>query len=97
MQPCKRIEIVVEEPLLRRLIAALQPLGVSGYTVIRGVSGGGDRGERRGDELTDVFSNCVVIVACDAAQAVAVTDSVRPLLAASGGICLVSDAMWLKH
>jgi len=97
MQPCKRIEIVIEEPLLRRMLAALEEIGVPGYTVIRGVSGRGDRGERRGDDVTSVFTNCLVLVACDAELATQVANVVRPVLSASGGVCIVSDAQWLRH
>ena len=97
MQSCKRIEIVVEEPLLRRMLASLTNIGAPGYTVIRGVSGRGDRGERRGDDVTSVFTNCLVIIACDAELVPRIVAAVRPVLAASGGVCIVSDAQWVRH
>jgi nitrogen regulatory protein PII len=97
MQPCKRIEIVIEQRLLDRTIAALDGAGATGYTVVRGISGRGDRGRRGGDEVTDVFTNCLIVVACDHAQLQALVESVRPLLTTSGGVCLISDALWLRH
>ncbi len=98
MKPCKRIEIVIEQPLAPRLKKQLDAIGVSGYTVIPGASGRGDRGVRRKDDPTGTFVNCVFIVACeDADEAQRVVAEVRPLLSRSGGICLVSDAYWVKH
>jgi nitrogen regulatory protein PII len=98
MNPCKRIEIVIEQTLVRRTAQRLDELGVPGYTLISGVSGRGDRGLRQADELTDTFTNCIFLIACeDDAMAERVVEGVRPLLERSGGICLVSDATWLRH
>jgi nitrogen regulatory protein PII len=98
MKPCKRIEIVIEQPLARRLAERLDELGAPGYTLIPNASGRGDRGLRRGDEVTDTFTNCVFVVACDDDAVVArITEGVRSLIARSGGVCLVSDALWVRH
>ena len=98
MKPCKRIEIVIEQSLSRRMESQLETLGAPGYTLITQASGRGDRGLRRGDEPTGTASNCVFIIACDDEAAVQrIVDGVRPLLTRAGGICLVSEAMWLKH
>lgn len=98
MKPCKRIEIVIEQPMAPRLKKQLDQIGVSGYTIIPGASGRGDRGRRRKDDPTGTFVNCVFIVACENdEEANRVVDEVRPLLSRSGGICLVSDAEWVKH
>ncbi len=98
MKPCKRIEIVVEQALRRRLEQTLIELNVSGYTLLSRASGRGDRGARRADEPTGVSSNCVFIVACETEpETSAIVEAVRPLLRRSGGICLVSDAAWVRH
>jgi nitrogen regulatory protein PII len=98
MKACKRIEIVIEEPLARRMSELLSDLGAPGYTIIHEASGRGDRGHRRADEPTGTSTNCVFIIACETEEAVTrIIEGVRPLLSRSGGICLVSDAMWLRH
>jgi PII-like signaling protein len=98
MKPCKRLEIVIEQPLARRLAARLDELGAPGYTVISNASGRGDRGLREADEVTDTFTNCVFIVACDDAETVTrLVEGVRPMITRSGGVCLVSDAQWVRH
>ena len=50
MKPCKRIEIVIEQPLASRLADILVNLGAPGYTLIPNAAGRGDRGVRRADE-----------------------------------------------
>ena len=46
MAPCKRIEIVSEETLTRRMAQMLEAQGTPGYTLIPRASGQGDRGAR---------------------------------------------------
>jgi nitrogen regulatory protein PII len=97
MIPIKRVEIVADALELQNIVRELERVGVSGWTVVRNVTGSGERGLRRGDDLTDVFANRLVIVACEQEKLDALVDAIRPILARFGGVCLVSDAMWLKH
>ena len=98
MKDCKRIEIVIEEPMAERVIETLREVGIRGYTAIAQASGEGDRGRRRGDELAGDSSNTLFIIACDDDGKVdALVESLRPLLSRSGGICLVSSASWVLH
>ena len=50
MKICKRIEIVIEQPLASRMSELLVELGAPGYTLISNAAGRGDRGVRRADE-----------------------------------------------
>lgn len=98
MKACKRIEIVIEQPLSKRVAKLLEEVGAPGFTLIPRASGRGDRGLRRGDEPTGTATNCVFIIACDDEDTVQrIIDGIRPLLSSAGGICLVSDAGWLRH
>lgn len=98
MKPCKRIEIVIEQPLAQRMAKLLAELKAPGYTLIGHAGGSGDRGLRRADEPTGTSTNCVFIVACDDTEITErIVNGVRTMLARSGGICLVSDAQWLRH
>jgi hypothetical protein len=98
MTPCKRIEIIIEETLARRLADRLQALGAPGYTLIPRARGAGDRGPMRGDDPTGAASNCVFIVACDDDEIVErIVEGTRELLARAGGVCLVSEASWIRH
>lgn len=98
MKPCKRIEIVIETPMVSSLMAILQRLNVPGYTLIPDVRGAGDRGVRRADDLSGESSNSLILIASDDEVIVAeLLEAVRALIARSGGICLVSEAQWLRH
>lgn len=98
MKPCKRIEIVIEEPMAPKLVQLLDSLHTPGYTILPNAAGDGDRGIRRADELAGDSSNTVFIIACDDdALLENIVEGVRPLLSRSGGICLISDALFLKH
>lgn len=97
MTNVKRIDIVIDKPHAEAVIDALAAAGVRAYTMTPHVVGRGDRGERRGDELTDVFTNVLILTTCTPEQLQRVTDAVRPLLRAHGGLCLVSDAALLGH
>ena len=98
MKPCKRLEIVIEQPLASRMANLLVELEAPGYTVIDHAGGRGDRGVRRADEPTGTSTNCVFIVACETQEGVdRIVEGIRPVLSRSGGICLVSDALWVRH
>lgn len=98
MKPCKRMEIVIESALAPRFTEQLRQMGAPGFTLIPDVRGAGDRGERRANELSGDSSNCLIIIACpDQAMVDTIVEAMRPLLSRSGGICLVSDALWLRH
>ncbi|MEM1355318.1 MAG: transcriptional regulator [Planctomycetota bacterium] len=96
MKPVKRIEIVIGAAHARGLTDALKRAGVPGYTLIRDVQGTGDRGDRGGDELTDVYRNCYLIVAAPEDVVPPLLEAVRPMLDRYGGMCLVSDGQLLR-
>lgn len=97
MKPIKRIEIIVDESHTERVLEHLESAAVTGYTVIRDVTGKGDRGVRGGDGLTDVFDNSYILIACEPAQVEALLPQLRKVLTDVGGICLVSEAQWVLH
>lgn len=95
MKPVKRIEIVIEEIELENVIRELDRIGVVGYTIVPRAGGRGERGVRY--ETVQGLGNVLLTVACDDAQATRVIEAVRPILRRYGGVCLVSDAMWVIH
>ena len=97
MEPMKKVEVVVDRAYLNRVLDILERQGVSGYTVIRDVLGKGERGIMAGDELTDVFKNSYVFTVCSEEIAKSIAESLRPLLSKVGGVCIISDVLWLMH
>ncbi len=97
MQPIKRVEIVTDSLEMQEVTGIIDQLGISGYTLIKEVLGKGERGVQSGDELTGVFKNSLLLVACEAEKVPALVEAIRPVLKKRGGICLVSDAQWVVH
>lgn len=97
MKPVKRLEIITHSLELKGLIGALKECGVTGYTVISPVTGSGERGDQSGDELTGVFDNACVITMAEPGRVEEIVERVRSILKRHGGICLVSDALWVRH
>lgn len=97
MKRVKRVEIVVDALAVPRVVEAIEGAGVSGWTVVREVTGRGERGLRAGDDLAGVSANGYVLTACDPAELGRLVESIRPILRTFGGVCLVSDAEWLIH
>ncbi len=95
MKPVKRIEIVIEEIELENIIDELDRIGVVGYTIVPRAGGRGERGVRY--DSVQRLGNVLMTIACDERQASLVIEAIRPILRRYGGICLVSDAMWVIH
>ena len=97
MQQVKRIEIIIDTPEVPELLAVLRAQGVSGYTIFSNVTGAGDRGERRNDEPGGGSGNTCILTTTPPEKATALIEAIRPILKRRGGVCLVSDASWVKH
>lgn len=94
--PAKRVEIVIEAPLERRLTDALERAGVTGFTVVpvQGGSGRGGRWSREGQ----VGRSGMVLVVCLVAP-----ERLEPLLEAAFrvverqiGVVSVTDAQVIR-
>jgi len=97
MKPVKRVEFIVDAHEVDSLLASLAKINITSYTVIREAYGNGERGLRGGDIFSNTFDNSYVLIACTEEEAMAIIEKVRPVLKALGGMCLVSDAMWVIH
>jgi len=93
----KRLEIVIDAPFSERVTRLLERHGVEGWTLLRGASGSGERGERLGDEITGVSNNHLILSTCPPERLDALLADLRGVLERYGGMCLVSDAGWLRH
>jgi nitrogen regulatory protein PII len=96
MKPVKRVEVVLQQDAIKDVVAQLDALGVSGYTLVRDVLGRGERGLRAGIDL-GTFQYHLLLIACDAAQVDPIVQLMRPYLKRFGGMCLVADAGWVIH
>mgnify|MGYP003438891738 FL=1 len=92
----KRLEIVIGIEQLEELMILLGNNGVRGYTVIKNAGGYGSRGARNPDDVLYEQENVVVVLACKEDQAQVVVGQLRPIMKRLGGMCLISDCLWVE-
>lgn len=97
MEPVKKVEIITNTLELERVIKILEKVGVSGYTIIKDVTGKGDRGRIIDDLETEALTNGYVMTVCTEDQEHKVVEAIKPILKKYGGVCIVSDAKWIVH
>ncbi|WP_333785315.1 P-II family nitrogen regulator [Thermocrinis sp.] len=93
----KKVEIVINKTYLRKILEFLEQQGVKGYTVIEDALGLGERGLMRGDEITDTFKNSYVFTVCDEETANRLAHGIVPYLKKYGGVCFISDVLYVVH
>ncbi|RAI45764.1 DUF190 domain-containing protein [Rhodoplanes roseus] len=90
--PKKRIEIVVEAPLLRRITARLEETAVTGWTVVPVLAGHGRHGDWTAEGQIGTASQMVMLITIvDAGRLDAVLDGVFALVSRQIGVVTVSD------
>lgn len=93
-KPVKRIEAVLHQDVIEEITIKLDTLGISGYTLIEGVLGNGERGLRSNIGL-GVFQYHYLLIACEDKDVEPIIEVMRPYLKRHGGMCLVSDGQWI--
>ncbi|MBP6058551.1 MAG: transcriptional regulator [Nitrosomonas sp.] len=92
----RRFEIVIGIEQLEELMELLERSGVRGYTVIKNLGGHGSRGTRDPGDVLMEQENVMIVLACKEDQAQKVVNELRPSLKGFGGMCLISDCLWLE-
>lgn len=95
--PKKRIEIMVEAPLLERVLDLLDKQGVSGYTVLPAIAGRGKDGSWHRDGLVGRVG-AVVQVFCilDESRVDQVLEPLFRLVSRQIGIVTISDVQVIR-
>lgn len=91
------VEMITNTLELEQVLRILDKIGVSGYTVIRDVTGKGNRGTVFDDLETEALTNGYVMSICTEDQEQKVVEAVTPMLKKYGGVCIVSDAKWIEQ
>lgn len=94
----RRIEVIVEAPILSRLLDDLDRLAVTGYTVLPALAGRGRTGSwRRDDSVNPAGQMVCVICITDQQKIDDILDAVHDLLARQIGIVSISDVEVIRH
>ena len=73
----RRLEIIIEAPLLDKVIAEITECGAKGYTVLRGHAGMGERGVWQEGQISPAQHMMIVIVIAEKS----ITDAILARLA----------------
>jgi len=97
MDARKRLEIIVTQPEAKPVLKLLERHGILHYSLLKDVSGRGDRGVQDGRGLSETFINVMVVCYITPEAFEAVKESLRTELSRHGGVAVVSDVQWLPH
>ena len=93
----KRIEIVIEAPVIDRLRRVLDDKGVSGYTIVPAVAGRGKHGRwNREGEISDTGRMMVLFAIVDPSELDDMLGAVYAVLSRQIGIVSVSDVQVVR-
>ncbi|WP_223475632.1 P-II family nitrogen regulator [Oricola indica] len=92
----KKIEIIIEQIMADKVIETLEKAGAKGYSIVRKVSGKGNRGIRRGGPLPDVFGNVMIVAIVSEPVAEELLRVADGMLRDTAGIVYVSDVQVLR-
>jgi len=93
----KRVEIVIEAPLVRKLTAALTKAGVRGYTILPVLGGAGDSGVwSREGQIGTAGAMCAVICVTSPDKAERLVEAAFNVLSHQIGMLSVSDCEVLR-
>jgi nitrogen regulatory protein PII-like uncharacterized protein len=76
----RKIEILVDAPLVRRVIAAAESVGVTGYTLLPTLGGAGHGGRWSDDQVTGTEAKVMFVTITNSDKAAALTNALAPLL-----------------
>jgi hypothetical protein len=75
----KRIEILVDTPLVPRVVAIMREVDISGWSLIHVDGGAGRGGSWQDDDFTGASAKTIIIAIASLARADALTDRIAPL------------------
>ncbi len=88
--PRQRIEVLVDAPLVRRVVEAAESVGATGYTLLPTLGGAGSQGHWSDDQISGADAKVMFLTITSDEKAEALTDALAPLLQDYGLILMVS-------
>jgi hypothetical protein len=92
----KRIEILVDTPLVSRVVAQLKAVDISGWSVIHVDSGGGRAGEWQHDDVTGASAKTIVLAIASEAKTSGLIEAIAPLLDSYGMLLTIGDVQVVR-
>ena len=92
----KRIEILVDTPLVPRIVRQIKAAGISGWSLIHVDSGGGREGEWQHDDVTGASAKTIILVVASDAKATQLVDTLAPMLDSHGLLLTVGEVQVVR-
>lgn len=87
----KKIEVMVDMPLARRVIEAAERVGIHAHTLLPTVSGSGSHGSWSDDQLSGAEAKVVFVTITSEEKANALIDALAPMLDDYGLMLVASE------
>ena len=85
-----RVEILVDQPLLRRVEQIARDAGINGYTLLPSLGGLGASGSWRDDQLSGAQAKILFLTITSRTRAERLTDALADLLDSHGLLLVIS-------
>lgn len=95
LQSARRLEIIATGIDADEICALLTQSGASGFTLFHHLSGWGDRGHQRDDDIDGFSGNVCILCVCLPEVAGRVLERLEPILQVRGGLCMVTEVQLL--
>ena len=92
----KRIEILVDTPLVPRVVAQLKAVDISGWSVVHVDSGGGRAGAWQDDDVTGASAKTIVLPIASEAKTSGLIEAIAPLLDSYGMLLTIGDVQVVR-
>ena len=92
----KRIEILVDTPLVPRLIKHARDVDISGWSLIHVDAGGGRDGAWQHDDVTGAAAKTIILMIASEAKAAALVDALAPFLDSYRLLLTVGDVQVVR-
>lgn len=86
----KRIEVLVDGPLVKSIIRAAEEAGIKGYTLLPTLGGAGAGGRWSEDQVSGAQSKVIFLTITSEAKCEALTDRLAPILESHGLMLFIS-------
>ncbi|MDX1580765.1 MAG: DUF190 domain-containing protein [Alphaproteobacteria bacterium] len=94
--PRKKIDVLVDGPLARKVTRLIDDAGVKGYSVFRSIGGRGEDGTWREDQLTGAQQKVLIQMVLKPETADRILEELGPQLDRYSAILYVSDVTVLR-
>lgn len=92
----KKIEIIVPNPMIRRVLSRLDALGAHRYTIVDAIAGRGHSGDWDTAQLTSATQHAMIVVVVSEDLVKPIADDIGHLFDDYQGIFYVSDVGVLR-